>query len=104
MDKNFQKLWKDFLDNNTHIYKQTISTPKKKKKTKSASSIFKTAAQKTPVIKKSQRLGKILSRCKYYNLHYPEFKELSQLSSKKTYPKRQKSTTPTNNLKIGNQL
>lgn len=55
MDKNFQKLGKEFLDNNTHIHTQTISTPKKKKKTKSASSIFKTAAQKTPVIKRKAK-------------------------------------------------
>lgn len=54
MDKNFQKLGKEFLDDNTHIYTQTISTPKKKK-TKSASSIFKTAAQKTPVIKRKAK-------------------------------------------------
>lgn len=88
----------------THIYTHKPYLHQKKRQ-KVLHQYSKLLSKNTSNKKKSQRLGKILSRCIYYNLHYPEFKELSQFSSKKaTYSKKQKPTTPTNNLKIGNKL
>lgn len=93
MDKNFQKLGKDFLDNNTHIYKQTISTPKKKK-TKSTSSIFKTAAQKTPVIKKAKDWEKYFQDVNIITYIIQNLKNFHNLVARKQLTQKDKNQPP----------
>lgn len=78
----------------THTYTNKPYPHQKKKKTKSTSSIFKTAAQKTPVIKKAKDWEKYFQDINIITYIIQNLKNFHNLVARKQLTQKDKNQPP----------